>query len=257
MALGNYDNNQKDSVFRPNVYGYSMGNTGESALDKTNLSFTMWKSTIKISISPAVEGGSGERTEWNWKGAVSIYLTPTKALQFAEILRKYKEDPDTYNGWGVFAGKGFISVCNGKAFGGSKDCIVVQAISEEGTVTAQYAYEFKTDYHKVLESFNSETGEFVENTDMFKDIEIGQVITQLSDYATAASNAIAFSVVDNLAWTFHYQNRDIEKIAAKLGVNLENQKASSSNKSYFNNTSKTGDSNTQRQSGTMADIIGK
>ena len=252
MALGNYDNNDKD--FRPTVYGFSTSNTSESAADITNLSFTMWKSTIKIAIAPAVSGGNGERTEWDRKRAAATYLTPIKAHQFAQILKDFMKDPKTYSGWGVFAGKGLITISDGKEFNANGPCIVIQLISPEGSVDSQFAYELKRDYHRVIESFNGESGEFVDNSDKFQNIELEHIIWQLEDYSRASNNAIAFSVVDNMSWGMNHQNNDLEKIAAKLGVDLGKQKAGNGgNNSYFN---KGGNKSATTQSSTIDDILG-
>ena len=97
-----------ESRFSPTVYGYSFSNS-ESVVDKSNIQFSMWKTTIKISISPLIDTGTNE---WrvDRKNAISAYLIPAKAMMFANILKRYKEDPEKYNNWGVASGSAYISV---------------------------------------------------------------------------------------------------------------------------------------------------
>ena len=45
--------------YSPTEYGYSFTNP-DSTIDKTNLSFSMWKTTLQVRISPLVETGNNE-----------------------------------------------------------------------------------------------------------------------------------------------------------------------------------------------------
>ena len=73
MAFGNFDNQQQST---PTVYGYSFFNK-ESIIDKTMISFSMWRNNLKISISPVIESENGE-TRYDTKSGISVYLTPQK-----------------------------------------------------------------------------------------------------------------------------------------------------------------------------------
>lgn len=257
MALGQtYNNNREEEGYRPTIYGYSMSNTSESAVDVTNLSFSMWKNSLKIAIAPSVKGGNSDRTEWDRKSAACIYLTPTKAYMLADLLKNFNKDQAAYNGWGVFAGQGLITISDGKEFKGNNPCLTIRKIGENGSVESSYAYEFKSDYHVVLESFNEENGEFAENKSMFANLELEQVIWQLEDYARNSNNAIAFTVCDNMARQNDYISSGLGKIASKLGVELGNGGQKASKGSYFSNGGNK-QNNVDRQSSTIDAIMGE
>lgn len=256
MALGQtYNNNKQKEFYRPTVYGYSMSNTAESAVDSTNLSFSMWKGTIKLAIAPGVKNDNQDGAmQFDRENAAAIYLSHSKAYMFAEVLKNFMKDPKTYNGYGVYAGAGLITISDGKEYEANGPCLVIRKINKDtANVEASYAYEFKRDYHKVIEHFDEESKDFSENADMFSNLELLQVIAQLEDYARAMNNAIAFAVCDNMAFQQHYLTDSLGKIAAKLGVQLSGGQKSSSG-SYFNKKSSES-SSSARQTGTIDDIM--
>lgn len=231
MALGQTYNNNEKEMYRPTVYGYSMSNTSETAIDTTNLSFSMWKSTLKIAIAPKVKGGNGDFTEWDRKNAAVIYLNHTKAYMMAQIIKGFIEDPKKYNNCGVFAGQGLLTITDGKEY--SKDgspCLVIRKVLEDGKVDSSYAYQIKQDYHAYIESFDEKNSTFNQNTEKFKEIELTEIIAQLESYAQAMTGSVAFTVVDNLAFTHNMFNNSLGKIAEGVGVQLH----TGSNKGYTN-----------------------
>ena len=127
MALGQTYDNNKNEAYRPTVYGISMSNTGESAVDKTQLSFSMWKGTIKVQIAPMVKASSSDDfPKADRDSAASIYLSPSKAYMLSQIMRKCLDDIKAFplDGYSINAGGGLITISSGKDFGAKNPCIV-------------------------------------------------------------------------------------------------------------------------------------
>lgn len=219
---GSYGQNN----FSPTVYGFGFSNS-DSVIDKTNLNFSMWKTTLRITISPLVESG----TEWHIdrKNSVSIFLIPQKAKMFSDILRKYKENPDKINNFGVASGKSLITIMNPKAFNKDAKGAVINiknVNAETGTVDASYSYETKTSYN-LVSGYDEKNGSFKQDYESCKNIELDMIIAQLDEYVKAMTNATAFAVTNTL---YPY----VDKMAVKLGVDLTNGYNSyNRNQSYF------------------------
>lgn len=215
--------------YSPTEYGYSFSNP-DSTIDKTNLSFSMWKTTLQVRISPLVETGNNEyRTDR--KNTITAFLIPTKAVIFADILKKFKEDPDKYNNYGVASGKSLLSVINPKSLGKDEDgCIInIRTITSEGTVENSYSYETKHTFNSVM-GFNDKDGSFKQDFKTYANIEIDMIIKQLEEYAKAMTNTVAFSVTNS-------QFKYFDRIATKLGVDLVgNNNYTTRNRSYFDNS---------------------
>lgn len=259
MALGqNYNNNEEKEAYRPTVYGYAMSNT-ESEIDKSNLSFSMWKSTMKIAIAPKVETSKDENPEWDRKAAAVIYLNHSKARIMAEVLKGFVKSPKAFNGKGVWAGAGLLTVSTGEEFSIQAPCLVIRKINgENGKVESSYAYEFKRNYHHSVAEFNEESGEFARDYESYDNLEILQIITMLESYYNAMTGAVAFSVADNLSFSQNRVNDSLAKIASGVGVELYAQKAAKSGggSSYFANNRQSGTAN-KRTSSTIDDIMGE
>lgn len=130
-----------DQKFSPTVAGISFANK-MSTVDKTLLRFSMWKTTLKISIYPIIENGADDdKVSFDFSNGVSIYLVPAKALMFAQILEDYKENRSQAD-IGVAAGQGLITVANPKAFGKDpKDTgtiICIRRVNKNGQVESSY-----------------------------------------------------------------------------------------------------------------------
>lgn len=253
MALGQtYNNNEEKEIYRPTIYGYSMSNT-ESKIDVTNLSFSMWKGTIKIAIAPKIETSKDENPNWDRKAAACIYLNHSKARIMAEVLKGFLKDPETFNQHGVWAGQGLLTVSSGEEFENGSPCLVIRKIGESGQVESSYAYEFKRGYHCSIQNFDEKTGDFESDYDSYQSLEINQIITMLENYYNAMTGATAFSIIDNMSYSQHRLNESLNKIAGGVGVELYKQKASGGS-SYFANK---GGANKPRTSGTIDSIMGE
>lgn len=214
--------------FSPSVYGFGFSNS-ESTIDKTNISFTMWKTTLKISIAPLVE--SGNEFHIDRKNSVSIFLTPAKAKMFADILRKYKLDPEKYNNFGVASGKSLITVMSPKSFNkpdGGAVINIKNVNSEAGTVEASYSYEIKTKSYNLVSGYDEKNGSFQQDFKEYREIELDLMIIQLDEYVKAMTNTVAFATIHNV---YPY----LDKMASKMGVDLSGGYGSSNyrNQSYF------------------------
>ena len=220
-----------ETRFSPTVYGYAFSNS-ESLIDKSHIQFSMWKTTIKVGISPLIDTGTNE---WrvDRKNSIAAYLIPAKAFMFADILKKYKTDPEKYNNWGVASGSAYISVINPRSIKPEADgfaIINIRRISAEGVVEASYSYEVKSgnSYNAVI-GFDEKKGTFKQDFETYAGVELDLIITQLAEYAKAMSNTIAFTVT-------HNQYDYLDKIAQKVGADFSGgYQTQYRNQSYFNN----------------------
>lgn len=214
----------------PTVSGIALFNP-TSKIDKTSINFSMWKSTIRISIIPAIESGTDEAPRYDFKNGVHIWLTPPKAKQFAQILRGFKEDPDTYDKFGVPTSQAIITVDKPSNFGHPDrgPVISIRRVSETGNVELSYSYECNIDGTSAIVGFNpSNPKAFTQDTKHFQNIEIDAIITQLEQYYLAMTNSMAFSVLNQL---YPY----LDRIAAKLAVDLSGNVRRSGNNGFFGN----------------------
>lgn len=229
--------NQQQNQNTPSVYGYSFYNK-DSTIDKTMLSFNMWKTTIRMSIYPLIESENDDQIKYDRKGGISIYLTPFKAHMFAELIRRFKENPEKYSGKGVPSGQALVSIESPKYTQGYKNpnanpLIVIRKVNLDGALEASYAYEINNDYYAVINNYDQNTGEFVKDTNEFIGIELDLIANQLESYCEAMNNTVAFAVNEQ---TFLH----LDKIANKLGVELLSSYGSSyKSNSYFTSNSGT------------------
>lgn len=206
-------NNQQ--VWSPSLYGYTLYNP-TSKIDKTSISFSMWQTTIRISITPAIENSADELPKYDFKNSVSIFLTPIKAHLFAEILKGYLKDPDKYANHGIASPQAIISVDKPETFG-HPDCgpvISIRKVNEEGTVELSYSYECCLDNFNSIVGFNAKNPrDFETDTELFKYADIDCIITQLEEFYKAMTNATAFTVMHNMYPWF-------DRIGTKIGVDV-------------------------------------
>lgn len=217
----------------PTIYGYSLFNR-DAKVDKTMLSFSMWKTTIRLGIFPLIESENEDQPKVDKKGGLSIYLTPFKAHMFAELIKRFKENPEAYSGKGVPSGQCLVSIEDPRYATGynkpdANPLIVIRKVTPEtGALEASYAYEINDDYYGIVDFYDQNSGQFTKNYEEFKGMELDIIIQQLESYYQAMSNSTAFSVIEN-------QYQYLDKIANKLGVELmANNYTSYRSTSYFN-----------------------
>lgn len=208
----------------PTVGGLQLYNS-TSKIDKTSINFSMWKTTIRISIVPAIETGTDEAPRYDYKNAVNIWLTPQKAKTFAMILKNFKENPDKYSNYGVATSQAIITVDKSDTFGHPNrgPVISIRRVSEEGNVELSYSYECNIEGMSAIVGFNvNNPKSFTQDTELFQNVELDCIINQLEKYFDAMTNATAFSVVNQV---YPY----LDKIAAKLSVDLSGNIARKTN----------------------------
>lgn len=214
----------------PSVYGFSLYNPS-SKIDKTSIGFSMWKTTMKISITPAIESAGDELPKYDFKNAVNIFLTPLKAYRFAQILKNFKINPDKYNTFGIPTPLSIITVEKAESFGhpDGGPVISIRRVDENGNVELAYSYECNKDALASIVGFNpSSPKSFTQDTELSQDSEIDCIITQLEQYYYAMTNAQSFAVLNQM---FPY----LDKIATKIGVDLSGYNKRSTS-GFFNNT---------------------
>lgn len=195
--------------------GYNLYNP-TSKIDKTSLSFSMWETTLKISIIPVIDSASNDYPKYDYKSASSIFLSPIKAHLFAQVLSKFKENPDEYNNVGISSPQAIITVEKPDRFGYPKGgpVITIRKLREDGALESSYSYECNYESFSAITGFNvDDPKNFQKNIEMFKDAELDAIINQLESYYKAATNAGAFTTLKAI---YPY----MDKIACKLGVDL-------------------------------------
>lgn len=220
--------------YSPTVFGLTFVNK-LSSLDKTMLSFSMWKTTIKIALYPLIETSDGyadDQVKFDRKNGLAIYLTPKKAHIFAELIKMYKVDPASAAGKGVPAGQCLITIEDPSKTNTKNPCVVIRKInSDTGMVEQSYAYEVNDESSAIIDDYDPSTGQFTKDFDKFRYHDLDMIIIELEQYAQAMTNAQAFAITESL-----YPH--LEKIASKLGVELASQYGNAGtyrNTSYFAN----------------------
>ena len=224
--------NQNDNAYSPTVYsGFTLYNP-TSKIDKTLLTFAMWKSTLKISIVPAIETEAMDATpKYDYKNSISIYLTPIKAHLFAKVLMAFKENPSKYTNYGISTPQSIITVDVPKTFGKNYPgtVISIRKVGDNGNIEASYSYECSSDNFAAIVGFNAKNPkEFTQDTKIFENEEIDAIINQLEMYYKAMTNAQSFATLNVL---YPY----LDKLAAKVGADLSNSTRKSSVGGFFSN----------------------
>lgn len=232
----NYGNNrgQQQKQYSPNVYTpYRMSNI-DSSIDSTSLSFTFWNNLLTVAISPKKETGNSGEVAFDHENAAKIYINHTKARIFAEEIKRFLEDPATYTGSGISSGSGLITISNGAEFGVDCPLLVIRKLDDGGNVVGTYVYQFKTDYHFSVRNFTA-ADNFKTIKEDYQFIEIWQLVTLLEEYYKAMTNAVAYSVIDQMKFNQGRTDNKLNAIAEKLGVELPGgRKSFSSSSSFFN-----------------------
>lgn len=257
MAYNNYSNNRDaNKPFEPSIYSPYRMNNGESNVDKTCLTFSMWNKQLKISISPRKE--NTQELAFDMEHGISCYLNHTKAYMLANELRNFLRDPDTYTGSGVTSGQAIITVSNGKELGSEHPVLIIRKIDETGNVVSSFAYEFKTDYHFSVRKYTG-TKEFTRESESYNTLEITQCIIMLEEYYKAMTYALAYTMQEANKYNLDRVQSNLKAIMDKMGI--EGARSSSgrggfnSATNFFNNSSNySNESNGNYPTATLDDI---
>lgn len=245
-SFNTYNNNQNQNK-SPDVTvysGYRMNNA-ESKIDQTCVTFRYWKSNLCISICPRKQTGNDE-VQFDMDNCITIYLSHTKARIFAEEIKKFLAAPESYKSVGVPSGQAIITLSNGVEYGKNTPVLVIRKLNDGGEVSSEFAYEFKTDFHYSVENYIG-TGDFTNNYEDYKYIEIQQLVTLLEEYYKSATNAVAFTVMDQRKYSSTRMENKIDAIAAALNVEVKG--GSNNNGRRFNSNSHFSSSNSSEDEG--------
>lgn len=236
MALGNtYNNNQQNEKRRPTVNSaFSFANP-VSTVDPSRLSISFWNRMIKLTISPRVNTGNEEEIVWEKKQNISAHLTHFKAAMLANEIRAFINDPEANNGNGVLSNQTLITISNGKEFGANGIFLVIRKInlSEDQAnmeTVSSYSYEFNSAFHHSIRDYNEGSATFNKEFDDYAKLELEQLLIALDNYVNAITNAVAYTVVDQLDYRMNKTDEMLKNCAASLGVDTSNTYSSNSNR---------------------------
>lgn len=232
----NFNNKDTNKPFEPNLYTPYRFNNAESSVDKTCLTFGIWKQALKIGIFPRKE--NTEEVLFDMDNGLTVYLNHSKAKMLANEIRNFLRDPDTYTGSGVHSGQGVITISNGAEFGVHTPILVIRKLDDTGNVVSSFAYEFKTNYYFSIRNYTGTT-DFIKETDSYNNLEIEEMLTMLDEYCAAMTYMVAYSVMDANKYNDDRIMKRLNACAEKLGVEINRSSSSgskfSSASNFFNN----------------------
>lgn len=223
MSLSEVSTNNKSMQFNKNKYtvnvnGIALFNNSDDNY-KSGLGFTMWNGLLKIYIIPFNEGEG--RFVFNSLGNnACIFLNQTKAFLFSNILKKFKEDREKYNGYGINAGKSIITINNGTTFNKSIDesAIRIVKFNEETIVDNEGAYQLKTDYYNYINNVVTEKNAInfsKVNSPELKNAELDLIINQLDEFVKATTNAYAFATAQAVEYNFRTVQDNLNELLSR------------------------------------------
>lgn len=234
MALGGntYDNNRQQ-VKRPTVNSpFSFANP-MSSVDATRLSSSFWNKMLKLTITARAVTSNETEIVWDKEQNLSVHLTHLKAALFAKEIRKFMEDPITYNSSGVLSNETLVTISNGTEFGATGVFLVIRKIIPDTMETvSSYSYEFNSNFHHTIRNYDEKAATFEKSFDDLAIFELEQLLVLLDSYVMAITNAIAYTVVDQLDYRMNRTDDMVKECASALGVSLKN---GSSNSGAYNN----------------------
>ena len=222
MSLGDAGDDSKNSkLIQPNSYGYSFVNLGDKAVVQSKLTFSMWKSMLKVSIcADFVRGDDG--ISWDDKMTSTIYLNFNKANILLNLLTNYKLDKTGIMDKKIVeAGKSFIGVYNGRNFNISEDETIIRVVQfadgERKTILRQAAYQLKTNvFYGEISNEQTMTIDYSGGA-IYKDNELDLLIYQLQTFVQAMSNSFAYAETENRAYSDSLNKLVQQEIMRKIG----------------------------------------
>lgn len=233
MALGGntYDNNRQQ-VRRPTVNSpFSFANP-MSLVDATRLSSSFWNKMLKLTITARAVTSNEEEIVWDKDQNLSVHLTHIKAAMFAQEIRKFMKDPVTYDSSGVLSNETLVTISNGTEFGATGVFLVIRKLNLDSMETvSSYSYEFNGNFHHTIRNYSEKDATFEKSFDDLAIFELEQLLVLLDNYVNAVTNAVAYTVVDQLDYRMNRTDSMIKECASALGVSLKN---GGSNGAYSN-----------------------
>lgn len=201
-----------------NVNGIALFNNSDNNY-KSGLGFTMWNGLLKIYVIPFNEGEG--RFVFNSLGNnACIFLNQTKAFLFSNILKKFKDNREKYNGYGINAGKSIITINNGTTFNKSIDETAIRIVkfNEDTIVDNEGAYQLKTDYYNYINNVITEknTINFNKvNSPELKNTELDLIINQLDEFVKATTNAYAYATAQTIEYNFRTVQDNLNELLSR------------------------------------------
>jgi len=241
----NKDNSQQKEAFRPTIYSNLSFQNPEGKVEKSRLGISYWKGLLTLSFAQKKENSNSDFTNWDMDNQHKIYLTPFKAMIFADGIEKVlaeakDKDGKVIKNAGVPVKNGVIYVGKASEIGIDSDDYVLVAcdVDNNGIVTASSAYEFTSGYHYGVYNYESKEAKF-STISYDSKFELNRFKEMLRNYASASDGAIAAQVCDAYQTTHaNYLNKKLDAISDKLGI--ERPKYGNSNSSFFNSGSNNG-----------------
>ena len=240
MSLGTFNNGgNKKKDYSPVTYSPVRFANPDSKIDPSGLSFSFWKSLLKISIAPYISNANGSFPTIDKDNSIDIYLSPMKAKILLDNSILFQNDNHRWNNIGVNTNKGLIYLTDGREEFGIDDgsvFLVIKLIdSESGEITSAIAYQFVNNYYAITnyEGGNNFTKEF-----LTPNPELAMFIQVLKSYVENVNAAIAASIIDNQKYDMSRLTTRISSIQEKLGIQLSSNNGNSSKgfaKSFFDN----------------------
>ena len=247
MAYNTYNsfNNNKDynKPYDPMTLTPYRFNNGESSVDKTCITFSLWKQNLRIGIYP--RKNNTEEVTFDMDNGINVYLNHTRARILCEEFKNFLRNPELYSGSGVPSAQGIITISNGAEFGTTNPVIVIRKLDEIGNVISSYAYECKSDFYFSVRGYNGGK-EFSKEYDSFKYMEVQCMITMLEEYYKAMTYTIAHTFLDANRYNHDRLQTRLNSICDKMGIEVKNSGNSNRGSSYssttkfFNNASPKG-----------------
>lgn len=228
------------SNYSPTLYANGSFFNPNSIIDKTSMSISMWKTTLKIGIAPIIESSNGEGNTVSNKDTVAVFLVPIKAKMLADLITEFMADR-TKSNIGIPAGGNnnrIITISNGKDFNenAGDDSIVLRIVEvdkDTHAVKVSIMYEFATGKYPAISGFNEKTSDFSADMEKFKYAEINAFVNILNQYYAAMTNTQAFATLDAV---YPY----LASIGERVGADLKNTFHRNSNNGFFSNSSSFG-----------------
>jgi len=217
-----YSSYQKQSQeYRPTLGGLKFYNTDPDAITQSALMTAMWNGMLKFYIVPRTIISAG-KYDWDIKSSTAIYFNPHKAKMFSDILKRYKENPESNDGLGVICGKSLITINNGKSFDKESyhSALRIIRFNKENSVEAEAAYQLNTDYYPMISQVGITDGviNYQQNTHAFQDIELDMIIDQLDQFVLSMTNAMAYSYMDATNKESQRIRNGIDNIITRVGA---------------------------------------
>lgn len=175
----------------------------------SGISFSMWNGFLKIAIFPYDE----DHQRFNLRDtSVCIFLNQAKAYLFSNVLKRFKKDKKTYEGYGVMAGQSIITVRGLREDGYGID---ITKINDIGKLKDYDVYQCKTDDYFYISNVTRSDGfvsyDKINDLPEVRNTDLNLIINQLDEFVKTSTNVYTYASAQALEF-------DIKAIKKNLGV---------------------------------------